>query len=310
MADQYPLISIITVNFNQLTVTCEMLDSLQNLDYPNLEIIVVDNHSTTNPSKHLSQYYPNVKCIISRKNLGFAGGNNLGIAQAKGDYLFFVNNDTELTKGMLTPLLNLFAKVENLGVVCPKICYYPERDDVKDIIQYMGATPVNNYTARNAIIGEREFDEGQYQGARPTPYAHGAAMMVSKRVIDKVGMMPEDFFLYYEELDWCEQIRRAGFEIYVEPQSKIYHKESISVGKANPFKTYYLTRNRILFMRRNRTKAELALFTLFLVFVTIPKNVISYFVRGEFQHLQAFVKGVWWHVNQNYRKRQGELFPA
>jgi len=297
MSVNHPLISIITINYNQLGVTCEMLDSIEHLGYPNIEVIVVDNQSTENPFNHLHLNYPSVKCIVSDTNLGFAGGNNLGIAEAKGEYLFFVNNDTELTEGMLQPLLAMFDKITNLGVVCPKICYFPEDRAKKDIIQYVGATPISTYTARNKIIGEKELDNGQYKYPMETPYAHGAAMLVSREVIEKVGMMPEDFFLYYEELDWCEQIRNGGFEIYVEPKSMIYHKESISVGKASPFKTYYLTRNRILFMRRNKTTWQFMLFSVFLIFVAIPKNVIVHFLKGEFEHLKSFLKGVWWNFS-------------
>ena len=130
-------------------------------------------------------------------------------------------------------------------------------------------------------------------------------MMVPKEVIEKVGMMPESFFLYYEELDWCEQIRRAGYQIYVEQRANIYHKESVSVGKMSTLKTYYLTRNRIFFMRRNRSGFQVFLFAMFLLFFTIPKNVLLYLVKGEFDHLKAFLRGVWWNIT-----KQDQLLPA
>ena len=310
MPTKDPFISIITINYNQLEVTCEMLDSVSRLNYPQLEVIVIDNHSTNNPYNYLKKNYPWVKVISSQQNLGFAGGNNLGIKIAKGDYLYFINNDTELQENSLNPLLELFEQNLAIGVVCPKICYYPEQGDEKDTIQYVGATEVSSLTARNTILGEGEIDEGQYSKPIKTAYAHGAAMLVSKEVIHKVGMMPEDFFLYYEELDWCEQIRRAGFEIYVEPRAMIYHKESVSIGNASPFKTFYLTRNRILFMRRNRSKFQFFLFSVFLFFVTIPKNLISFLIKGEFNHMKSFLKAIQWNFFRGNKLQQKELFPV
>ena len=122
-------------------------------------------------------------------------------------------------------------------------------------------------------------------------------MMAPRKLIEKVGLMPEGFFLYYEELDWCELISRAGYEMYVVPKAKVFHKESISTGKTSPLKTYYLTRNRILFMRRNRAPQQLLLFYLFLLFFTVPKNSILYLLRGEWNLLKAFFKGLLWHLN-------------
>jgi len=261
MSQQPPLVSLITVNYNQLGVTCEMLDSLKSLSFTDYEVVLVDNASKENPKSHINKHYPDVKVVVSAENLGFAGGNNLGIQASKGKYLFFINNDTELTEGLIEQLLATFENIPKLGVVCPKICYFNENPGKDaDIIQYVGSTPVNPYTARNRTLGEMEPDSGQYTEIKATPYAHGAAMMISKKAIDEVGLMPEDFFLYYEELDWCEMFKRAGYKVYVEPNAKIYHKESISVGKMSTLKTYYLTRNRILFMRRNKSGFQVLMF--------------------------------------------------
>ena len=125
-------------------------------------------------------------------------------------------------------------------------------------------------------------------------------MMVSRQAVEKVGMMPEDFFLYYEELDWSEQMKRAGYQIYVEPQATIFHKESVSTGKDSPLKTYYLTRNRILFMRRNATGIMLLLFFLYTLLIMIPKNLLTLALQHQTQHLKAFWQGIMWHF-LNYK---------
>ena len=299
MPEEYPLVSIITVNYNQLEVTCEMLDSIRSLAFNNLEVILVDNASERSPKKVIETKYPEVKLIQSQRNLGFSGGNNLGIKASSGKYLFFVNNDTELKDGLIEGLLALFEQEPQLGIVSPMIYYHPHSHEADgELIQYAGSTPVNSFTARNKQIGEKEIDRGQYKKAIPTAYVHGAAMMIPAKVVEEVGGMPEDFFLYYEELDWSEQIRNAGYKVFVAPQCKIYHKESVTVGALSTLKTYYLTRNRIYFMRRNRKWWQLMFFSLFLIFITIPKNVAKYLLKRQWDHLKAFLSGVFWNLKR------------
>lgn len=285
MNAQNPLVSIITVNFRQATVTCALLDSIRENTYKNVEVIVVDNGSLADCSEIFKKSYPSVKLIVSSENLGFAGGNNLGIAEAMGDFLFFVNNDTVLTPNLIEALLSRFnTKNTNIGVVSPKIRYF----DNPNVIQYAGFTEMNPITGRNEAIGKNEEDKGQHDTARPTAYAHGAAMMLRREIIEKVGSMPEDFFLYYEELDWCAQIRRAGFDIWYEPTGLIYHKESAAVGKMSPLKIFYITRNRLLFMRRNVKGWRLAAFLTYFYSVTVPIKSVSFLLKQEFSLFVTF----------------------
>ncbi len=300
-----PLISIITVNYNGLDLTVELLNSIRCTSYSNLEIFVVDNASRENPKSYLNQHYPEVQVIRSEQNLGFAGGNNLAVGQAKGEFLFFINNDAEITEGALDYLVATFESNKSIGMVSPLICYFNESKNAEaDLIQYAGMTQVHALTARNTTIGEKELDKGQFHEAQTTAYGHGAAMMVRRDVVEKVGVMFEDFFLYYEELDWCERIRRAGYEIWVEPQAKIYHKESASVGAMSTLKTYYINRNRIYFMRRNFGGLGFFLFSLFLTFVTIPKNALKYLVTGQFDHAKVFLKAVFWNVKDAFSSKK------
>lgn len=292
-----PLISIITVNYNGLGLTIELLNSIRQLSYQNIETFVVDNASKDNPVPYLNQHYPEVKCIRSEQNLGFAGGNNLAVRKAQGDFIFFINNDAEITEGCLQKLINLFNDNPNLGTASPLLCYFNENPSEKeDLIQYAGTTPVHPITARNRTIGEKEINKGQYNQPLNTAYTHGAAMMIKREVVENVGLMAEDFFLYYEELDWCARIRKAGYDIMVEPRAKVYHKESVTVGAMSSLKTYYLNRNRIYFMRRNFSAFNVFLFSLFLVFFTIPKNSLVFILRGQFEHLKVFLKAIWWNV--------------
>ncbi len=293
------MVSIITVNYNSLDVTCELLESVRKFGGNCVEVVVVDNASMQDPNEYLKNHFPEIIYVRSEKNLGFAGGNNLGIRASKGDFLFFLNNDAELTEGALEKLLKLFSTNSGIGIASPKICYHNARPgSEQDVIQYVGTTHVHALTARNSTLGEREVDKGQYQTAQPTAYAHGAAMMVPREVLTKAGLMSEDFFLYYEELDWCEQIRRAGYDVWVEPNAKIYHKESYSVGKISALKTYYINRNRLFFMQRNRTKAQWMTFCVFLFLFTVPKNTLLFALKGDWVNLKAFLKAIRWNFTE------------
>jgi GT2 family glycosyltransferase len=226
-------------------------------------------------------------------NLGFAGGNNLGLESATGDFMFFVNNDTEFTNGLIETLVNTITEHPSIGVISPKLLYY----DQSTILQYAGYTPMNYFTARNECIGQFETDHGQYDHlVGQTGFAHGAAMMVTKEAIDKAGPMSESFFLYYEELDWADRIRRAGFEIWVNMKATIFHKESVSVGKKSALKEYYMNRNRILFIRRNAPVLQAVLFYIYFLLIVTPRNLITYIKEKNYNFIKQLFRAIVWNI--------------
>ncbi len=282
------LLSIITINYNGLKDTCELIDTLP-LNDETIEVIVVDNASTQDEATELEKRYPLIIVIRSDKNLGFAGGNNLGIKAAHGKYLFFINNDAILPQpSALSLLITRLESSDQIGMVCPKIRFTWG----KQPIQYAGYTPLSKITLRNKSIGFGEQDNGQYDTPHPTPYAHGAAMMVKREIIEKVGMMPECYFLYYEELDWSMMIRRAGYEIWYEPACTFFHKESQTTGQMSPLKTYFITRNRLLFARRNAQKYTKYLTYVYLIIVVATKDISFHLLRGKFNLTCAVIKGI------------------
>lgn len=287
-----PLVSIITINFNESEVTLDLLQSIRGLTYPNYEIIVVDNASPNDNPDSIKEKYPEVNLIKSKENLGFAGGNNLGVKQAKGDYLLFINNDTIVPKGFIEPLVETLQEDKTIGMVSPKIKFHWD----PTLIQYAGYTPMSHWTIRNNSIGYHQKDDGDFDKAGETQSIHGAAMMVPKSVVENVGMMTEIYFLYYEEHDWAEMVKRAGYKIYYQPKSHILHKESVSTGKFSPLKTYYISRNRILFARRNFKPFQLFISLLFQCFVSIPKNTLVFIIKREFEHLRAFWRAISWNL--------------
>ncbi len=288
------LVSIITVNFNQPQVTEALLSSIINLNtWPDIEVIVVDNGSSLDNTPQWTKAYPDFEFVRSATNLGFAGGNNLGIQSAKGDYLFLVNNDTEFTPNLVQLLVDTLNTHPLTGVISPKIHYFTD----KDVIQYAGFTAMNFYTCRNACIGQWEKDNGQYDNASgPTAFAHGAAMMIRRSAMEKAGLMANNFFLYYEEMDWCERFKKAGYAIEVNMLALIYHKESISVGKNSVLKEFFMNRNRILFIRRNASGFQRFVFWIYFLAVVSPRNILAYIKGKQKGFTKALLKAIWWNV--------------
>lgn len=296
MHHEYEL-SIITVNYNGLEDTCALIDTIP-FDEFSLEVIVVDNGSEANEADAIAFRYPRVKTIRSDKNLGFAGGNNLGIKAARGRLLYFLNNDTLLYTGekkgirgeeLFRPLIERINYRPEIGMVCPKIRF--AWDDCP--IQFAGYTPLSKITIRNHAIGFGEKDHGQYDTPHSTPYAHGAAMMVKREAIEKAGLMPECYFLYYEEYDWSIAIRRCGYEIWYEPASTVYHKESKSTGRMSPLKTFYITRNRLLLVKRNVKETIKYISYCYLIGVVGLRDIIKYLITGHLSLIGATTRGIY-----------------
>ncbi|MCF8228173.1 MAG: glycosyltransferase family 2 protein [Bacteroidales bacterium] len=298
----YPLVSIISVNYNHSEVTCELIRSLNEITYPNIEIIVVDNNSPDDDPSIIKRKYPNVVLIQNPINYGFAAGNNYGLMAAHGDYIMLLNNDTEVDKGFLEPLIEKLEKNPGIGAVSPKIRFF----HTPDTIQYAGYTPINYVTMRNFAIGYKEIDKGQYDNDRQTAYGHGAAMVVPMRVVKEIGLMSYIFFLYYEEADWCARISKAGYEIHYVHNSLVYHKESISTGKLSTLKIYYLNRNRIVFMRRNLHGKTFIFGILYQLFVAIPKNAGKYLIRGKLNLFHAYYRAIGWHIKNLFSEEVHE----
>jgi GT2 family glycosyltransferase len=295
------LISIITVDYNQPNTTLALIKSIDKFySSANIEIIVVDNGSIENNSAILLRQNKDIKFIRSEVNLGFAGGNNLGIEAATGDYLFFVNNDTEFTAGLIERLVETLKADPSIGIISPKINYF----DKPEVIQYAGFTEMNYYTCRNKCIGQFEPDKGQYDYlSSTTGYIHGAAMMITREALLAAGPMPDNFFLYFEEMDWCERIKKAGFKIWITAKATIYHKESLSVGKNSSLKEYFMNRNRILFIRRNAAVPQRLVFYLYFICIVAPRNIFKYLREHNPAFISVLLSAITWNLTNTTSSR-------
>ncbi|MFZ4411865.1 MAG: glycosyltransferase family 2 protein [Bacteroidales bacterium] len=294
----YPLVSIITVNYNHSADTIAMIHSLKNCSYKNIEIIVVDNASQNDDPSCILKEFPDIQLVLLPNNLGFAGGNNEGFRYAKGEFLLLLNNDTEVDPHFLEPLVETLQNNENIGMVSPRLMFYHSPE--MKTIQYAGARKINLFTGRGKNLGWGETDHAQYNYIRETDYAHGAALMLTRKVLTEVGCMPDVFFLYYEEHDWCTAMQKKGLKAFYIGTSVVFHKESVSIGKNSPLKTFYMTRNRIVFLRRNANGINFIISMLFFLFISAPVAIFRYIKNKESHLIKYYISAINWnftHVN-------------
>lgn len=246
------LVCIVLVNWNGWRDTAECLHSCLNLDYPSFHAIVVDNGSTDESVERLRTEFADddVTLIEAGANLGFAGGCNVGIEAAfdlGARYVWLLNNDTVIEPRTLTPLVETLANQPYAGIAGSKIYFF----DRPDTLWFAGGIISKWGWTRHR--GEGEVDHGQFDETCDVDYATGASLLIRRDVAETVGLMSEDFFLYWEEVDWCERARAAGWRIVYVPTSRVWHK----VGASTPderahTKWRYEGRNRMLFYKRNR----------------------------------------------------------
>lgn len=244
-------ICIILVNYNGYDDTVECIKSIENSDYDNYKIILVDNGSK-DKNKILNDNYINnaADVIISEENLGFSGGNNLGIkyAQEKYDpeYYLLLNNDTVITKDTISNLKKGFDFDSKAGIITGKIYYFSEP---KTIWAAGGKFNFNTGIADQPEFGK--IDDGvQYENTCEVSFATGCTMLISKQVINTVGYLEESYFLYAEDTDYCCRVLNAGFKIIYVGKALIYHKVSASTGKQSNMQQYYMFRNNCYIIKK------------------------------------------------------------
>lgn len=291
--EKYPLVSIISVNYNHSEDTLLMIRSLKKCTYKNIEIIVVDNGSYNDDVSVISSEFPEVKLIMLPNNLGFAGGNNEGFRYATGEYMLLLNNDTEVDPGFLEPLVEVFLSHSDVGMASPRLLFYHSPE--MKTIQYAGAKRINLITGRGRNLGWGETDHGQYDHVCQTDYAHGAALLLSRKLLDEIGCMPDVYFLYYEEHDWCTAMQKKGLKAYYVGTSKVFHKESVSIGKNSPIKTYYMTRNRMVYLRRNANWGSFLIAMLFFLGISAPVAIFRLLKNRESHLIPFYISAINWN---------------
>lgn len=263
---------VTTISFNNSKATSECLESLEKIKKDNIDLTIVVIDNASKEKFETENKYKNFKLhlIRSEKNLGFSGGQNLGIkyALSRGaDYLVILNNDVIVDENFLLELISSFR--DNIGIVVPKIYfakgYEFHKDRYRDselgkVIWYAGGI----LDLKNVIgshKGVDEVDTGQFDRAEETDNATGCCMAVKREIFEKLGMLDENYFLYYEDSDFNLRTKKAGYKILYQPKAIIWHKNAgSSGGSGSPLQDYYITRNRMIFgMRYAPLRARIAL---------------------------------------------------
>ena len=245
-----PSVYIVLINYKNYKITGECIRSLKNIEYNNYKIVVVDNDSQNSSVGELNkEFAENIHLIESKVNTGFSGGNNIGINYALGqgaDYVLMLNNDTEVAPDFLNWLVKY--SDENTATIS-KIYYF----DMPNKIWYGGGDLLPN-KGKTVHYNMGEIDDCQEDShVKKCTFATGCCILLHKNIINKVGLLDDDFFMYYEDTDYCIRILKNRLSIKYVPQSKIWHKvSSSSGGEASPLSIYYMERNRLYLLKKHR----------------------------------------------------------
>jgi len=287
-----PGVTIIVLNWNGLADTLKCLESLACVDVSGLssyEILVVDNGSTDGSVEAIGEHFSNVVLVENERNLGYTGGNNIGLRYALGqgaDYMLLLNNDTEVAPDLVRRLVEAAEADPLIGMAGPTIYYH----DRPEVIWSAGGA-INWQRGSTRMVGLDERDEGQF-GAKPrkVDFVTGCAMLVRRATIEQVGMLDERFFAYYEETEWCVRATRGGYRVVHVPLAQMWHKISPSAQADSPLVHYYMTRNRLLFLKATGAGLGAWLHTLVGEYL---RMLISWSVRPRWRSKRS-LRGVMW----------------
>ncbi len=241
-------VSLIVLTYNGIDLTMQCLDSLRHQDYPNCHILVVDNASQDNTVETIRAAYPEVELIATGKNLGYAAGNNVGMRAALkqgAGALFLINNDTRLEPGCVSALVKTLAANPRIGIAGPMVLTWDEPGLISSaggLIDWAHADAANE--------GAGQADRGQYPG-RNVDFVNGCGLLVTAAAIERAGMLDPRFFMYWEEVDLCQRVKAAGFDVWFDRTAHMRHKATLETADLGPTTLYYVTRNRLLFFGRH-----------------------------------------------------------
>lgn len=251
-----PSVAIILVNWNSYTHTKNCLRSLREIGYRNYKTIVVDNGSSDGSDDVLEKEFEEIVLIRNQENLGFTGGNNVGIKYA-GDngfqYVMLLNNDTEVAPGFLRPLIERMEEDDKIGAIQPKFYFLLDKNKIWNAGGIFYPSIGLTYTIGNGKPNKPAYDE-----YKEIDWITGCGFLVRVDIVKKIGGLADKLFAYYEDVDWSFRIRKLGYRLFIEPKSIVYHEASVShkaktkgkEGLLKPTVHYLNARNHVWFLRK------------------------------------------------------------
>ena len=280
---------IILLNWNNEEDTIECIQSLEEINYGNYKIIIVDNGSEIESVLKIEKQYPEMKIIKNKENLGFAGGNNVGIKYAiedGADYVLLLNNDTTVEKDFLKKLVEAGELNKKNGLLGSKTNYHSEPNRI-----WFAGGKVSWMKNKGMHIGLDEIDNGQYDKIKEVDYLTGCCLLIKREVIEKIGVLEEDYFLYYEDTDFSLRAKNVGYKIMYIPESKIYHKVSRSTKPGSSSYIYYHTRNGLVMAKRTGSLLNKIVLYPHCVFLFLKQIIKIIFIPRKRSWALAVLKG-------------------
>lgn len=266
-----PSVYFVILNYNSYNDTINCIRSVEKITYCKYKIIVVDNASKDTSVQEISRYFPQHVLIRSGRNLGYANGNNQGISYALkegADYICILNTDVEVEADFLEKIIKNMIE-NNYYIAGPCICDYDNRDEVQSI---GGSIDLFRGLAQPKRSGQR-YDKINKESISVN-YLIGACMVIKSEVFNKIGLIPENYFLFFEETEFCLNARRNGFNLICIRDSRIFHKRSATISKFAGLSYYFLNRNRVVFVRRNANVIQRSFFCIYILFEYLGRIII------------------------------------
>ena len=279
-----PLVYVMLLNWNDAENTIACLRSVYELDYPNFRVLVVDNGSTDGSDQAIREAFPQIELIANGRNLGFAGGANVGLGYVRRQgavYVFFINNDTILDRSLLKELVRVAEAHPRAGLLTPKIYYY---DDPTRI--WAAGARLAPFPPRVKMIGLGKRDHPRYNTLRRVDYATGCALLIRREVLETVGGFDPIYWpIYHEDYDYCARVAKGGWEIWYVPTARMWHKDAQSQRRSGT-KAFNLGKNIVPFYLRHGRPPHLSL-ALFVAWA-----VLRELIKGNLAFIQPYLAGV------------------
>ncbi|MGB9006384.1 MAG: glycosyltransferase family 2 protein [Candidatus Aminicenantales bacterium] len=276
----HPKVAIIILNWNNYGDTAECLKSVAHIRYPNLEIVLVDNGSRDGSATALKKEFSQYKLLSNPVNLGFAGGNNVGIEfalKAGADYILLLNNDATVSPDFLDVLVEFGQGHEQAGILGPKVFFYNQPGKIWSMGGYFRRAKGSMNT-----LGHNQPDSDRFQRNIEVDYVPGCAILIKRDVFEKIGLLDEDYFFFAEESDFCLRAKKNGFQVFVVPASRIWHKASQALGHVySPLYIYFRSRNRLLLVFKNFGLLYFGYGLLFHLGIYLPYTIAKIFATRK-----------------------------
>jgi GT2 family glycosyltransferase len=285
-----PLVYVVILNWNLKQDTAECVESVLQSRYESCRVVVVDNGSSDGSPEHLARRFASIELLANSSNLGFAAGNNVGIRHAldrNADHVFVLNNDTTVDPDMLGRLVACAQGDGRIGIVAPKILYYQQRDRIWRL-----GDRIHPYLPVPLSVGRDQVDQGQFSEPFDVDYVTLCGALIKSSVLRSVGLLDERFFFTYEDADFCQRSRGAGYRIVCEPRALMWHKVSLSARKDRAHVAYLKSKSRAVFYRRHPHGPHRWLTAAYLWLNTLGTAAVTA-LRGEMALAGLMVRGLY-----------------